>query len=55
MPFDPTKAPEADVTLGAEERRIGGLGIFLVKKVMDETSYEYKDGSNRFTIVKKFA
>ena len=54
-PYDPLAKPDPDTTLGASERQIGGLGIFLVKKVMDETSYEYKDGSNRFTIVKKFA
>ena len=54
VPFDPLKSDDPDTTLSAQERKIGGLGIFLVKKVMDETSYEYKDGSNRFTMVKKF-
>ena len=53
-PYDPLAKPDPDTTLSASERQIGGLGIFLVKKVMDETSYEYKDGSNRFTMVKKF-
>ena len=53
-PYDPLAKPDPDTTLSASERQIGGLGIFLVKKVMDDTSYEYKDGSNRFTMVKKF-
>ena len=52
-PYDPLAKPDPDTTLSASERQIGGLGIFLVKKVMDETSYEYKDGSNVFTMVKK--
>ena len=37
----------------AKERRIGGLGIFIIKKTMDEISYEYRDGSNRLTIRKQ--
>ena len=45
-PFDPTKVPDADVTLGAEERGIGGLGIFLVRNIMDSIRYERKDGKN---------
>ena len=51
--FDPTAAPEADVTLGAEERRIGGLGIFLVRKIMDSVGYERKDGKNILSMTKK--
>jgi len=51
-PFDPLAKEDADVTLSAEERGIGGLGIYMVKKSMDEVSYEYKDSSNIFTIVK---
>ena len=54
IPYDPLAKPDPDTTLSASERQIGGLGIFLVKKMMDDTSYEYKDGSNRFTMVKKF-
>ena len=46
MPFDPLKMPDPDVTLKAGERRIGGLGIFMVKSTMDDMSYEYKDGKN---------
>ena len=45
-PFDPLSAREPDVTAGAEERPIGGLGVFLVKKTMDDVHYEYKDGKN---------
>lgn len=53
-PYDPTKKENPDITLTAEEREIGGLGIFMVKKTMDEVSYEYKDGLNILTIIKKF-
>lgn len=51
-PFDPTAEKEADTSLSAEERPIGGLGIFLVKQLMDEVSYERKEGKNRLTLVK---
>ncbi len=54
VPFDPVAKEEPDVTLSAEERRIGGLGILMVKKSMDEVNYEYKDGQNIFTIKKYF-
>ena len=47
------KKVDPDVTLPAEEREIGGLGIFMTKKTMDEVRYEYKDGQNRLTLVKK--
>ena len=53
VPFDPLKKADPDVTLPAEEREIGGLGIFMTKKTMDEVRYEYKDGQNRLTLVKK--
>ena len=52
-PFDPLKKDDPDVTLSAQERRIGGLGIFMVKKSMDHMYYEYKDGKNHISIVKK--
>jgi len=53
-PFDPTKADDADITLSAEERQIGGLGIHLVKNIMDEMTYERtSDGRNVLTLVKK--
>ena len=45
-PYDPLARPDPDVTLPAEERGIGGLGIYIVKKTMDSVSYEYKDGYN---------
>ncbi len=51
-PFDPLTKKEPDLTLDAEERKIGGLGIFLVKKSMDGISYEYKDGQNILRIRK---
>ena len=50
-PYDPTEKPDPDTTLSAEERDIGGLGIFMVKKIMDEVSYEYTDGLNILTLV----
>ena len=52
VPFDPTAAPEADVTLGAEERNIGGLGIFLVRNIMDKVTYARRDGKNILTMTK---
>ena len=51
-PFDPTAAPEADVTLSAEERKIGGLGIFLVRKIMDTVHYVRSDGQNVLSMTK---
>ena len=44
--FDPTKVPDADVTLSAEEREIGGLGIFLIRQIMDTVEYQRMDGKN---------
>lgn len=52
IPYDPLKKYDPDVTLSAEERAIGGLGIFMVKKTMDEITYEYKDGQNILSIRK---
>jgi anti-sigma regulatory factor (Ser/Thr protein kinase) len=49
--YDPLKKEDPDVTLSAEERQIGGLGIFIVKKSMDEMKYRYEDGKNILTIV----
>ena len=51
-PFDPLAKPDADITLSAEERQIGGLGILMVKKTMDDVVYEYKDGCNVLTLKK---
>ena len=53
MQYNPLAKADPDVTLSAEERNIGGLGIFMVKKSMDEVSYEYRDSQNIFTIKKK--
>ncbi|MBR3296478.1 MAG: ATP-binding protein [Firmicutes bacterium] len=52
VPYDPLAKPDPDVTLSAEERQIGGLGIYMVKKSMDDMKYEYKDGHNVLTIRK---
>lgn len=52
VPYDPLAEADPDVTLSAEERQFGGLGIYIVKKSMDEISYEYKDGQNILTIKK---
>lgn len=52
VPYDPLKKADPDTTLSADERDIGGLGIFLVKKSMDEITYEYKDGMNILKIKK---
>lgn len=51
--FDPTAMPEADITLSAEDREIGGLGIFLVRQIMDEVKYDRIEGKNILTITKK--
>ena len=51
-PYDPTLQPEPDVTQSAEEREIGGLGIFMVRKMADRVSYEYAQGRNVLTIEK---
>lgn len=54
IPYNPLTQAEPDVTLSADERQIGGLGIFMVKKTMDEVTYEYKDGQNVLCIKKQF-
>ena len=53
IPFDPTLKKEVDITLPAEERSIGGLGIHLVRQIMDSISYERTDGTNVLTLRKK--
>ena len=53
-PYDPTQQSDPDTTLGAEEREIGGLGIFMVKKTMDRIAYSYTDGMNVLTIEKSW-
>ena len=52
VPYDPLKRADPDITLSAEERQIGGLGIFMTKQFMDEVAYEYKDGQNILTLKK---
>ena len=52
VPYDPLGKDDPDITLSAEEREIGGLGIYMVKKSMDEITYEYKDGQNILKIKK---
>ena len=52
VPFDPLAKPDPDVSLSAEERGIGGLGIYMVKKSMDDVRYAYRDGQNVLTLVK---
>ena len=50
-PYDPTTAAEPDITASAEEREIGGLGIFVVRNMMDSMDYKYKDGHNVLTLL----
>ena len=52
-PYDPLKKEDPDTSLSAEDREIGGLGIFMVKKLMDDVSYKYEDGKNILTLTKK--
>lgn len=53
IPFNPLEKEDPDVTLSADERKIGGLGIFLCKKMMDSIEYRYEDGNNVLTMTKK--
>lgn len=53
-PFDPLAKPDADITLTAEQREIGGLGILMTKKIMDSVSYKREDGMNILTLKKSF-
>ena len=53
MEFDPTKVPDADVTLSAEEREIGGLGIYLIRQIMNTVEYQRIDGKNVLTMRKE--
>ncbi|MBR4194624.1 MAG: ATP-binding protein [Oscillospiraceae bacterium] len=55
VPYNPLAKDDPDVTSLAQERKIGGLGIFLTKKVMDEVRYEYRDGQNILTMTKKLS
>ena len=53
IPFDPLKKPDPDISLSADEREIGGLGIFITKKTMDSLSYTYENNENILTMIKK--
>ena len=53
VPFDPLQKPDPDITLSAEEREIGGLGIFITKKTMNSVTYAYQNSENILTMTKK--
>ena len=53
VPFNPLKKEDPDLSLSAEERKIGGLGIFLTKKFMDSLTYKYENNQNKLKITKK--
>lgn len=55
VPYNPLKKKDPDITLSADDRQIGGLGIYMVKKSMDAMEYEYKDGQNILSIKKVLA
>lgn len=52
IPFDPLSQKQPDITLPVEERPIGGLGILLISKIMDQVSYSRQNNQNRLTLVK---
>lgn len=54
-PFNPLEAPPPDIDSGIDERKAGGLGIYLVRTKMDNVTYDYKDGQNILTITKAVA
>jgi anti-sigma regulatory factor (Ser/Thr protein kinase) len=52
-PFDPSRVPEPDINAGLEERKAGGLGLYLIRKLMDEVHFEFTpDSGNVLTMVK---
>lgn len=53
IPYDPTKAESPDLSLPADEREVGGLGIFMTKQLVDKVSYEYRDGQNILTLLRR--
>ena len=55
IPYDPLKQADPNTSLSAEDREIGGLGIFMVKKTMDDITYEYKDGQSILAIKKRLS
>ena len=52
VPFNPLEQPEPDITLNAENRDVGGLGILICKKMMDSLNYRYENGNNVLTMTK---
>jgi sigma-B regulation protein RsbU (phosphoserine phosphatase) len=54
-PFNPLAKDDPDIMLSGEERGIGGLGIYMVKTMMDEVEYEYRDGCNQLTLRKQLS
>jgi anti-sigma regulatory factor (Ser/Thr protein kinase) len=52
IPFNPLEKEDPDITAPVENRKIGGLGIFLVKNIMDDIKYEYRDHNNVLTLIK---
>ena len=55
VPFNPLNREDPDITLSAEEREVGGLGIFLCKQMIDNLNYRYEDGNNILTMTKKIS
>jgi serine/threonine-protein kinase RsbW len=53
LPFNPLLRSEPDITLAIEDRQIGGLGIFLIRRLMNDLSYQRRDGKNILTLIKK--
>jgi serine/threonine-protein kinase RsbW len=53
LPFNPLSSEDPDISAALHQRKPGGLGIFLAKKIMDDIRYEYKDGENVLTLIKK--
>jgi sigma-B regulation protein RsbU (phosphoserine phosphatase) len=54
-PFNPLAKDDPDIMLSGEERGIGGLGIYMVKTMMDEVEYEYRDGCNQLALRKQLS
>lgn len=54
VPYNPLEKDDPDITLPAEKREIGGLGVFLTKKLMDDVQYAYRDGQNVLTLIKRY-
>ncbi len=52
IPYNPLAREDPDITLAAEDRQVGGLGILMIKRLMDDVRYEYKDGRNILRLIK---